>query len=108
MWLFSWSQSSFQLLCNNMDNFRRNNQITKSQIHQHQWYLVIVGILYMIGNIDAYVTHHNGTTYHRYYMPIGYYKGSKYSINELLNGKFTSKISNDIDMDPCKASESFN
>lgn len=101
-----WSQSSLQLLCNNMENFRRNNQITKSQIHHHQWYLVIVGILYMLNNIDAHIIHHNnGTTYHRYYMPIGYYKGSKYSINELMNGKFINKISNDIDMDPCKASE---
>lgn len=96
-----------------MDNFRRNNRITQIHHyhhlhHHHQWYLVIVGILYMINNIDAHDKHYNGTTYHRYYMPIGYYKGSKYSINELMNGKFTNKISNDIDMDPCKASEYFN
>lgn len=33
-----------------------------------------------------------------------HYHGSRYTINELLNTRFTSKISDDIDMDPCKAS----
>lgn len=32
------------------------------------------------------------------------YKGSKYTIDDLINRKFSYKISNDIDMDPCKAS----
>lgn len=33
-----------------------------------------------------------------------YYHGSRYSINELLNTRFRFKVSDDIDMDPCKAS----
>lgn len=32
------------------------------------------------------------------------YKSSKYTIEDLINRKFSYKVSNDIDMDPCKAS----
>ncbi|KAM7363855.1 tolloid-like protein 1 tolkin isoform 1-T3 [Cochliomyia hominivorax] len=39
-----------------------------------------------------------------YYSQIPWHKHhSKYSIEDLLNTKFEKKISNDIDMDPCKA-----
>lgn len=30
---------------------------------------------------------------------------ARYSIDDLLNGKFVFKVSDDIDMDPCKSSE---
>lgn len=35
-----------------------------------------------------------------------YYHGSKYTITQLLSTRFTTRISDDIDMDPCKASMS--
>lgn len=41
-----------------------------------------------------------------YYSQIPWHKHhSKYSIEDLLNSKFEKRVSNDIDMDPCKAGE---
>lgn len=124
MWSFGCTQSLWQQLSNgngnanrksnisqNMGNIEKEFQITKSLYHvhvhvHHLWCLVIIGILYMPNNINAFVAYNNETN--RFYMPIHYSKGGKYTIDDLLNGQFSYKISDDIDMDPCKASEFYN
>lgn len=101
MWLFSCAQSSLKQLDYNMANIEKKFCLINS--FHYSSYLVIIGILFMPQNINAFVT--NNQTTNRLYMPIHYYKGSKYTIDDLLNGKFSFKVSDDIDMDPCKASK---
>lgn len=67
------------------------------------WCLVLIMIYFLSSSqIDAQIML-NSTM--RLTIPRTHnYKGSRYTIDELINGKFTFKVSDDIDMDPCKAS----
>lgn len=88
---------------NTMRHNRRRTERGHSACHW-QWCLMLIMIGYCLSNsqIDAQIMMNSSI---RYTVPTHNYKGSKYTIDELLNGKFTYKVSDDIDMDPCKASK---
>lgn len=84
-----------------MKPYRRSSNIYREMLLVGRLlYLTIILILILPNSqINAHVT--NTTQLNA---PAHFYKGSKYTIDELINGKFTYKVSNDIDLDPCKAS----
>lgn len=82
-----------------MDNQRRQNNQQPSNHWLWCSVFIMICLLPTIQCDDAHVT--NVT---RFTTPSHFYKSSKYTIDELINGKFMYRVSNDIDMDPCKAS----
>lgn len=109
MWLFDWcATDSLKRKIGHhtpamMRHNRRQCECRHSSCHR-LWCLTLIMIHYFLSHsqIDAQIMRNSSI---RYTMPTHNYKGSKYTIDELLNGKFTYKVSDDIDMDPCKASE---
>lgn len=97
MWPFSSAES---MRCKtghkNMSKF--GIDIRKSQ-HWQCCVVLIIVILLPISRSDA-----NHKSSKRSTTALHIYKGSRYTIDDLLNSKFSYKISDDIDMDPCKAS----
>lgn len=82
------------------NQYKMANLIKFCQSSSNVYYYVALFImLFLPNNIDANIS--NATLL---ITPLQYYKGSKYTVDDLLNTKFTSKVSDDIDMDPCKAS----
>lgn len=84
-------------------NGRRSECQNPSSCHW-LWHFMLITIYFLSMNqpIDAQMV--TNLTIRHTIPPTHSYKGSKYTIDELINGKFTFKISDDIDMDPCKAS----
>lgn len=97
MWLFYCGHLIKQTTqFTNMEAFRRDCE--KSQ---RLLYGLLLTLMFLLPNyqIEAHVT--NKT---RLMIPAHFYRGSKYTIDDLINGKFSYRVSDDIDMDPCKAS----
>lgn len=98
MWLFNCAQllrpkTGFI----KMEHHRRNVQ----KSHQLFWCASLIVMIHLTNSqIDAHTA--NGT---RLTVPSQHYRGSKYTIDDLIYGKWPYKVSNDIDMDPCKASK---
>lgn len=74
-----------------------------STCHSLGHFMLIMIYFLSISQINAQIL--MNTTIRYTIPPTHSYKGSKYTIDELINGKFTYKVSDDIDMDPCKASK---
>lgn len=96
MWLFYCGHLMKQTRFTNMQSFRRDCE--KSQRLLYDLMLILM-VLLPNYQIEAHVT--NST---RLMVPAHFYHGSKYTVDDLINGKFSYKVSDDIDMDPCKAS----
>lgn len=86
-------------------NRRRSKYQNPSSSSRHWlWHYMPIMIYFLsISQIDAQTL--MNSTIRQYTIPPAHsYRGSRYTIDELINGKFTFKVSDDIDMDPCKAS----
>lgn len=85
-------------------NRRRSACQNPSACHW-RWHFMLIAIYFLSINqpIDAQMM--TNLTMRHTISPAHSYRGSRYTIDELINGKFTFKVSDDIDMDPCKASK---
>lgn len=109
MWFYNNKQSSGQRPPQNRNNFEKKYRKSELTIPQSSLspplppssYIYIFLIISILSHsIDAFATNQSLLIA----KPSQNYKGSKYTIGELLNGRFTFKVSDDIDMDPCKSS----
>lgn len=110
MWPFdSYATDSLQReigrhTTNTMRHNRRRSECQNPSSCHWLWPFMLITIYFLSMNqpIDAQML--TNVTIRHTISPRHSYKGGKYTIDELINGKFTFKVSDDIDMDPCKAS----
>lgn len=96
MWQFKFTQ-----LIKRENQYAMANFKNRFKIFQQQVYCVTIFIMLLLPNIiNANISNATLLITEAQYNA----KGSKYTIDDLLNTKFTYKVSDDIDMDPCKAS----
>lgn len=97
MWLFNCAQLTWQKTGHTK---MASNRFEVHKLSHWLWCtILIVMILLPNSQIDAHFSNITNLT-----TSIQHYRGSKYTIDDLIYGKFPYKVSNDIDMDPCKAS----
>lgn len=104
MWRFNCAQLSGQKTTKGFTNMAHIRRGFHESV-QHWWCcaaatVIIIALLHNNQIVSAqYITNTTLLT-----APTQHYRGNKYTIDDLIYGKFSSKVSNDIDMDPCKAS----